>query len=636
MCGIAGLVLAPGAGPLPRAPEAVALAMAQRMEHRGPDGFGAWASPSGRCTLGHARLAVIDPDGGHQPMASENGGVRVVFNGEIYNHVELRRELAAAGHRFASRCDTEVLVHGWEEWGDALPERLEGMFAFAVWDEARGELFMARDRTGQKPLFVAPGPALTAFASELKAFAAVPGLVLEVAPAGIARHLSHGYQPGEATPYAGVVKLRPGHRARLRPGGAWRPERWWSVAWHSGGMPRRRALEELPGLLDAAVRRRLEADVPLGAYLSGGVDSSLVVALMARDLDSPVRTFSLGFADDPGYDETSWAEAVARRWGTRHTAFTVEADTLDLLDDLVRHWDEPFGDSSALPSYIIADLTRRHVTVALTGDGGDELFAGYPRFRAARWAARLPGPLAGAGRAAAGRLPYPSDFRHPLRRLRQFLEAADLPEVERTLTWIGHPPGRVAGLLRPEHHAAAGVVGPGDAGRALDYARSVVASCSGATPLSRQLALNFATYLPDDLLVKVDRASMAHGLELRSPFLDTALVEWAAGLPDGVRIHRGRLKAILVDALGDLLPPGVAERPKMGFGVPLALWFRTRWRARFEDEVLAPDAAVSAWLRPEAIRELWRAHRSGSRDHGHALWSLLTLERWLRIGPHVA
>lgn len=622
MCGIAGIVRLDPVAPPPTREEA--LAMARRIRHRGPDGQSAWLSPTGSCALGHARLKVIDLETGDQPMANEDGTVQVVFNGEIYDFPAVRAELEALGHRFRTRSDTEVLVHGWEAWGEALPERVDGMFAFAVWDERRRSLFLGRDRAGKKPLYWTRAGGRLAFASEVKALLALPWVKDEVAVEALPYYLAYGYVPGARTFQRDIEKLPPATWLRADADGV-ETRGYWALDWRRRGEAptAREAAAELRGLLGAAVERRLLADVPLGAFLSGGIDSTLVVGLMRERVEGPLRTFSLGFADDPTYDETSWARLAARRFGTVHTEFTVEAHAVDLVDALVEAYDEPFGDSSAIPTHIVSRLTREHVTVSLTGDGGDELFCGYPRFVGMAVAEAVPGSVAALGHRLGRRLPHASSFRHPLRRVQRFFAAAALPPEERMLRWIGYLP-EVEGYLRPE-------VVAGLSREALTGSfREAWNRFPGESALTRALALNFETYLPEDLLVKADRCSMAHGLELRSPFLDTALMEFAAGLPDRLR-YRGRtLKWLLKSAFPDLLPPEIARRGKWGFGVPLPVWFRTHWRGLFEDRVLAPDARLWAWLRREPVDALWRAHLAGTADHGHALWALLSLESWLR------
>lgn len=602
--------------------------MASALRHRGPDSLSEWRAPSGACVLGHARLEVIDPETGDQPMANEDGTVQVVFNGEIYNFRALRAELEAAGHRFRSRSDTEVLVHGYEEWGEAVVERLDGMFAFGVWDEGRRRLLLARDRAGKKPLFWTSAGGRFAFASEIKGLTALPWIPDDVDARAFPLYLSYGYVPAPGTFYQGVRALPPATRMVVEAGQGRvpEPERYWRPEWRSPSvreLPRKRAVETVRELLDAAVARRLEADVPLGAFLSGGIDSTLVVGLMRRHAEGSLRTFSLGFADDATYDETRFARLAAERFGTDHTEFRVQADEVELLDELVAAHDQPFGDSSAIPTWIVSRLTREHVTVALTGDGGDEMFAGYPRFLGMVMAQRTPGWVAAVGDWLGRRLPHHPDFRHPTRRFSRFFRAAALPPAERMLRWVGYLPDRVNELLRPEVRDA---VGPD----ALTASLREPWEATGASPLARTLALNFHTYLPEDLLVKADRCSMAHGLELRSPFLDTALMEFAAGLPDAYRIRRGTLKWLLKEAFPDLLPDEIRDRPKMGFGVPLPVWFRTHWKGFFEARLFGAGARSWAWLRREPVEALWREHQSGTRDHGHGLWALLTLETWLR------
>ena len=622
MCGIAGIVRLDAGAPPPTREEA--LAMAERIRHRGPDGRRAWASPGGDCALGHARLKVIDLETGDQPMASESGGVQVVFNGEIYNFRALRAELERAGHRFRTRSDTEVLVHGYEAWGDALPERVDGMFAFAVWDEARRRLLLARDRAGKKPLFWTRSQGRLAFASEIKALLTLPWVSGEIDVSALPAYLAYGYVPAPGTFYRDVASLPPATLLRVERGAA-TPARYWSLDWHNRGedLSTAEATRRVRALLGEAVERRLVADVPLGAFLSGGIDSTLVVGLMRERIEGPLRTFSLGFADDPNYDETPFARVAAQRFGTEHTEFTVEARAVELVDELVEAYDEPFGDSSAIPTHIVSGLTRSHVTVALTGDGGDEMFCGYPRFLAMEAADHLRGPAARLGDAVARRLPHRPDFRHPLRRAQRFFAAAALPPEERMLRWIGYLP-EVEPYLRPELRAGV------DRRVLTGSFRAPWYRFSGEGPLARAMALTFETYLPEDLLVKADRCSMAHGLELRAPFLDTAVMEFAAGLPHRFR-RRGRtLKWLLKHAFPDLLPPSIRTRAKWGFGVPLPIWFRTRWKPLFEGRVLAADARIWRWIERPPVERLWGEHQAGTADRGHALWALLTLETWLR------
>lgn len=628
MCGIAG-VLDSGAidGSLSgweASARAMGHAMASTLIHRGPDGSATWASPSARCVLAHTRLKVIDLDTGDQPMGNEDGSVQVVFNGEIYNFRELRVRLEQSGHRFATQSDTEVLVHGWEEWGEDLPAHLDGMFAFAVWDERRRSLFLARDRAGKKPLFLYQAGGRTAFASELKAILALPGVDDELDPRAVPLYLAYGYVPTPGTFYKRIRKLPPGSWLVLEAGGMVREGRYWRLDFRPSKIPRDAARAGVRDLMTRAVEKRLVSDVPLGAFLSGGIDSTIVVGLMSQLLSQPVKTFSIGMADDPTYDETKFARMAAERFGTDHTAFRIEAQEVGLLDDLLDASDEPFGDSSGLPTYIVSRLTRGEVTVALTGDGGDEMFAGYPRFLGMMLAEGIPGWLLKAGNGIAQHLPHTKNYRSLPRRARRFFSAAALPGEERMLRWIGYFGDGLDTLLQPE-------LGHSLTREELTHSfRTPLHQNAHLSPLARALALNFETYLLDDLLVKIDRNSMAHGLELRSPFLDTELMEFAAGIPDDLKIRRGGLKHILKDAFQDLLPREIQGRGKMGFGIPLPTWFRTHWRPLVEERILCSQSPLWRWIRPDPVKALVNEHLVGGADHGHQIWALLTLDGWLR------
>lgn len=624
--------------------------MAQALTHRGPDGSGVWVSPSGACALSHTRLSIIDLPGGHQPMANEDGTVQVVFNGEIYNFRALREELAHRGHRFRSRSDTEVLVHGWEEWGEALPQRLDGMFALGVWDEERRSLFLARDRAGKKPLFLYQDRERFAFASEMKALLGLPGADDTLDPRAVPLYLAYGYVPTPGTFYRRIRKLPPATSRLIRlgggrdadPGGE-RPSTgseagapflshhqstYWALDFTPVPRSRSQAAEDLRSLLDAAVEKRLMAHVPLGAFLSGGLDSTIVVGLMSRLMREPVRTFSIGMADDPDYDESPFAALAAKEFGTDHTAFTVEAQEVELLERLLDAYDEPFGDSSALPTHIVSALTRKEVTVALTGDGGDEMFAGYPRFAGMMFAERMPGWVAASGDALGRRLPFNQNFRSPTRRFSRFFAAANLPAEERMLRWIGFFSNELPGLLQPQWTDLL------SREELTESFRKPLKEAAHLSPLARTLALNFRTYLLDDLLVKADRNSMTHGLELRSPFLDTALMEFAGSLPDRYLVRGMTLKHILRQAFRELVPQAILKRGKMGFGIPLPTWFRTHWRPLVEARVAGNESALWEWIRPEPVRGMVAKHMAGEADHGHQIWALLTLEGWLRRGRY--
>ncbi len=627
MCGIAGILTFGGDPPTYEA----ALEMAHRIRHRGPDGQGAWVSPDGCCALSHARLKVIDLETGDQPMANEDGTIQVVFNGEIYNFQSLRRELEAAGHRFTTTSDTEVLVHGYEQWSESLLVRLEGMFAIAIWDERRRELFLARDRSGKKPLYWAQLGGQFAFGSEIKSLLALGWVPDEVDPGAFPLYLAYGYTPSPRTFYRHIQTLSPASWLRVGPADAGGlqtsgPHRFWRLEWQAEGMDVEDASRAVRLLMGEAVGRRLIADVPLGAFLSGGIDSTLIVGLMRERIEGRIKTFALGFADDPTYDETRFARIASEKFGTDHTEFIVNADSVGLVDDLVQAYDQPFGDSSAIPMHIVSRLTREHVTVALTGDGGDEMFGGYPRFLGMALADRMPRAIAALGAALGRRLPHHPNFRHPTRRFSRFFEATAQSPEERMLRWIGFFPASIEELL------VSGADGP-DRPELLESFRLPWEQAEDQSGFTRALALNFETYLPEDLLVKADRCSMAHGLELRSPFLDTAVMEFAAKLPDRLRFRGLRprsLKWLVRHAFADLLPETIASRGKMGFGVPLPTWFRNQWRPLFEERVLGRDARMFEWLRRGPVERFWAEHQSGKIDHGHKLWALLTLETWLR------
>jgi asparagine synthase (glutamine-hydrolysing) len=617
MCGIFGAVfVGKEQVELDRALAAIA--------HRGPDARGVWRSE--RAVLGHTRLAILDlTPTGAQPMLDAAGEVIVVFNGEIYNHHELRRELEGRGHTFRSRSDTEVIVEGYREWGADLVPRLDGMFAFGLWDAPRRRLLLARDRAGKKPLYYtnAPGRSLR-FASEVKALLA-SGVAASFDIEALPMLLAFGYTPAPRSMYEGVVQLEPASLLVCDEGKAPSVRRYWKAPFAEP--PSRISVDEATrGVrqhVEAAVARRLEADVPLGAFLSGGIDSSIVVGVMARLMGRPVKTFSIGFAGDAAYDETAYARIAARAFKTEHTEFTLEPSSFELVERLVHLHDGPFGDSSAIPTSVVAQLTRRHVTVALTGDGGDELFCGYIRFLAAEAAEKIPAPIRrGVGRVAHLFPTGPSE-RHLWSRARRFLDAAALPFSDRLARWIGLFPLQLESVLLPDVRRAVNIAEP------LDWMRNVVAATEGASTLARVLDHNFETYLPYDLLVKADRASMAHGLEARSPFLDTALVEYVARLPDRFKRRGLTTKWILRRAFADLLPREILTRGKMGFGVPLGTWFRGDLRGYLQDH-LSPRAALGDYVDRAFVARLLAEHLDGRADHSHRLWLLLTLEIWLR------
>ncbi len=639
MCGICGIIH--------RDPErAVAreqlARMAERLRHRGPDDSGTYvrgdrpagppdaASPR-NAGLGMARLSIIDVAGGHQPMANEDGFVWAVCNGEIYNFRELRDDLQARGHAFRTRCDAEVLPHLYEEHGERLVEHLRGMFAIALWDDREGRLLLARDRLGQKPLVYHDDGERLAFASELQALVEAPGVPRQVCAEALDLYLTYQYVPAPLTIYEGVRKLPPAH-VLVMTAEETRLERYWDLpAAPDARLDDAQACEVLRERLTEAVRMRLVSDVPLGAFLSGGIDSSIVVGLMAREMREPVRTFSIGFGERK-YDELDYARMAARRFGTDHREFKVEADAVELLPQLVRHYGEPFADSSAIPTWYLSQRTREHVTVALSGDGGDEAFAGYQRYLAMHAAAlydQMPELARSVVEGLAGGLaplvPASAQPKTIGRRVRRFLEGLPRPLAERYVHWIAY--------FRREDKE--GLYADAFAERlpsreAESYLADEFGRVEGLDAVAATSRVDALTYLPNDILTKVDIASMASSLEVRSPFLDHDVMSFAYSLPTSLKLGATgtSLKALLRTAFADLLPDEIRRRGKMGFGVPIAHWLRGRLRRYIGDTLLSPAGLDRGYFRPEAVRRLVAEHLDGEADHANRLWALLVFELW--------
>ncbi len=612
MCGIAGYV----GWDRPRdESDADLRRMCGAIVHRGPDDEGRLAIPG--AALGMRRLSIIDVAGGHQPMENEDGTVHVVFNGEIYNHHELHDRLVRRGHRLRTHSDTETLVHLYEDHGAGLAEHLRGMFGFAIYDAPRRRLVLARDRLGQKPLYYWERDGGLAFASEVRSLREFPGFRAEVDPAAVAEYLRLGYVPDPLCIYRGVRKLPPGHVLVWERGaGPARVERYWTPVRAEVPMGEDEAVAELRRLLADAVRSHLESEVPLGAFLSGGVDSSAVVAEMARQLDRPVRTFSIGF-DVDAYNEAPHAAAVARALGTEHTELIVRPDADALVERVVLGFDEPFADSSALPTYLVAELARRHVTVALSGDGGDELFAGYTRYAELMGRRELPAWARRVLAPAARALPHGAYGRNRLLDMSRALRQRYATTVALTLA------GAEGGVARPHLPGAAA---PIDA-----PIRALFAEAGGRDLLTQLTLVDLQSYLPGDILTKVDRMSMAVSLEARVPLLDHPLVEFAVSLPSALKLRDGTGKWIFRKAIEGLVPPSVLEKPKQGFAVPLAHWFRGPLRYRL-DALAADGAPVLEYAERSAVERLRAEHLSGRRDQSSTLWRLLVLDLWLR-GP---
>jgi asparagine synthase (glutamine-hydrolysing) len=626
MCGIAGYWNYRSGRP---ADLEIVRACTHTLQHRGPDEDGFHVE--GSLALGMRRLRVVDPEGGHQPMPNEDGRVRVVFNGEIYNHVALRTQLAAAGHSFRTRSDTEAIVHAWEEWGPACVERFNGMFALAIWDAGKRQLFLARDRLGIKPLYVHDGADGVVFGSELKAVLAAPWVPLEWDMQAVDDFLTWEYVPAPRSIVAAVHKL-PAATWLLydeaRPHAPPRSRRYWTLEADDARGPASPAdaAHELRERMRDSVRRRLMADVPLGAFLSGGIDSSIITGLMSAATPGHVRTFSMGF-EDRSYDELAHARTVAAHFGTTHREERVTPDVVGLAGRLADYYDEPFGDVSAFPTYLLSALARQDVTVALSGDGGDELFAGYDHYRADRWARRLRHALRGPGWRAIDRLlgalpPRPAK-KGVINKAARFAEGIRRPPD------LGH-----ARWLVFQDLAQRRALYTGDALAGVrdhdpfHYYRGLLREAAerGFTGLQAQLHADVRGYLADDILTKVDRASMAVSLEVRVPFLDHEMVEFAMRVPDRWKLRGETGKWILRQAFAPMLPPSTVRRAKEGFSMPMKTWLRGPLQPLMR-ELLSPERiAGRGWFHHNEIGRLIEEHVGGRQNHAHRLWCLMALE----------
>jgi asparagine synthase (glutamine-hydrolysing) len=626
MCGIAG-VFDPGGG------SEISRELISRMNdtqfHRGPDEGGVHVEPG--VGLGHRRLSIIDLSGGHQPLFNEDETVVVVYNGEIYNFRSLSEELQSLGHGFRTHCDTEVIVHAWEEWGADCVKRFRGMFAFAIWDRNRQSLFLARDRLGIKPLyyaFLADGRLI--FASELKALYIHPELPRQVDPLAVEEYFGYGYVPEPRTILKAAFKLPPGHHLTLRRGEAGaRPVEYWDVPFvEAPATDEEAAGAELIERLREAVRIRLVSEVPLGAFLSGGVDSSAVVAMMAGLSDSPVNTCSISFGD-PKFNESEFAQRVAELHGTDHRVEQVSKDDFALVDKLADLYDEPYADSSAMPTYRVCELAKKRVTVALSGDGGDENLAGYRRYRWHTYEERLRSVLPlGLRRPVFGTLGrlYPKlDWAPRVLRGKSTFQALARDSVEGYFHSISvlHDEMRERLFSERFKRELAGY-------SAIEVMRRHAQRAPTDHPLSLVQYLDMKTYLVGDILTKVDRASMAHALEVRVPILDHELVEWMSSLPPGLKLKGTEGKYLLKKTLSGYVPADVLYRPKMGFSVPLASWFRGPLRERVRDALLGPVLADTGSFNPAYLRHLVEQHQAGVRDYSASIWSLLMFEAFLR------
>jgi asparagine synthase (glutamine-hydrolysing) len=630
MCGVVGIVDVRERRPIDRA---LLTRMNESQLHRGPDEGGLYVADG--VGLGHRRLSIIDLASGQQPLFNEDGSVVVVYNGEIYNYQELIRELTALGHVFRTRSDTEVIVHAWEAWGERCVDRFRGMFAFGLWDANQQTLFLARDRLGVKPLYYAVLPdGMLIFGSELKSLLAHPGLRRSIDACAVADYFTLGYVPEPRTVFSSARKLPAAHTLCVRRGmPVGTPRSYWDVRFTlDNRIGEGDAAAELVHRLHESVRMRLISEVPLGAFLSGGVDSSAVVAAMAEVSGAPVNTCSIAFAD-PAFDESAYARVVAERYRTRHHVDRVDSDDFDLIDSLAGLYDEPFADSSAIPTYRVCQLARRHVTVALSGDGGDETFGGYRRYRThlreESWRSALPARLRSSVIAPLARV-YPALAHGPrFLRARPLLAALARDPVAAYLHEISivRETEREQ-LFSPQFKAdLAGY-------SSLQLFRRYAAQAQTEDPLALIQYIDLKTYLVDDINTKVDRASMAHSLETREPLMDHVLVEWMASLPSNLKVRGDEGKFLLKRAMHDRLPADILYRRKMGFAVPLAVWFRGPLRSRVSSLSNSEALLDSGLFAPAAIRELVKLHQTGVRDYSAALWTLLMFESFMRQSVH--
>jgi asparagine synthase (glutamine-hydrolysing) len=627
VCGIAGIFESGNRSEIDRS---LLERMSSSLFHRGPDAGGLHVEHG--LGLAHRRLSIIDLSTGQQPLYNENGSVVVVFNGEIYNFQQLAKELESCGHSFRTQSDTEVIVHGWEEWGESCVARFRGMFAFALWDRNRETLFLARDRLGVKPLYYAglPGDRWI-FGSELKALLVHPGLRREIDPLAVEDYFTYGYVPEPRSIFKGVFKLSPGCTLTLKrgrpPSG---PAQYWDVPFKAAAArtTEQEACEELILRLRESVRLRLISDVPLGAFLSGGVDSSAVVAMMAGLAAEPVVTCSISFGD-AAFNESAYAQAVADRYRTRHHVEQVDPDDCSLVDQLATIYDEPYADSSAIPTYRVCELARKTVTVALSGDGGDENFGGYNRYRwhidEERVRSLLPKRLRRPVFGLLGRV-YPKAAWAPrVFRAKSTFEALARDSLEAYFHSVSFVDDAIRRDLFSERFR-----GELQGYSGFEVLKRHAERAPSDHPLSLIQYLDYKTYLAGDINTKVDRASMAHSLEVREPLMDHPLVEWMSGLPPGFKLHRREGKYLFKKALGPYLPRDILYRPKMGFAVPLAAWFRGPLREQVRKAVLGPVLSETGWFNEACLQRLVNDHQTGLRDCSVPLWTLLMFESFLR------
>jgi len=624
MCGIVGAYYA---GRRSADPDLIRR-MNATLVHRGPDGDGFYFEPG--IGFGHRRLSIIDLSGGRQPMSNEDKTVWITFNGEIYNFKEIARHLKSAGHRFETVSDTEAIIHAYEEYGERCLDHLRGMFAFAIWDSPRQRLFLARDRVGIKPLYYYHDQSRFIFASELKAILADPTISREIDLTALRDYLIYGYIPFEKTIFKRVRKLLPGHYARIDASPAGDSlrldlQQYWDLKFRPDpSLSANEWIEEWRRLLRETVELHLMSDVPLGAFLSGGLDSSCVVAMTAQLSNSPVKTFCIGF-DEEDFSELPYARQVAERYGTEHHELLIRPDAIDLLPVLAKEFDEPFGDSSAIPTYFVSKLARSHVTVSLSGDGGDELFAGYKRYADTMAALQLqrkityiPAALRRflSGSLATNMPPYMRG-QGTLRRL-----SMSAYETYMDVAYC-HPPDFITSFLHPD------IVSSLSNGSRNPF-ETLFGGVDASDDLTRMQYLDTKSYLPEDILTKVDRASMLNSLEARVPLLDHKVLEFVAKMPSILKFRNGQGKHIFRQFLGEMLPANLLARPKMGFGIPLIHWFRGRLESYTREVLLSPTSLQRNFFNSGSLEKVLAEHRSGIVDRSHTIWQLLVFEHWCR------
>lgn len=638
MCGIAGFINFNGSP----VDADILKRMTSAVHHRGPDDEGyyvnrlseykisdkwKYSKGKGHVGLGHRRLSIIDLSTGHQPMTNEDGSIWIVFNGEIYNFLDLKKELIQEGHRFQTSCDTEVIIHGYEQWGEDCVTRLRGMFAFAIWDEIKQSLFLARDRVGIKPLYFYSDHSKCLFGSEIKAILQHPEVKREINPNALYDYLCLMYVPGPGSIFKNIYKLLPGHTLTVQNGQIVKTKYWDIDFSRVEQFTEEEWCERIIHKLREAVDIRLISDVPLGAFLSGGVDSSAVVALMASLQSNPVQTSSIGFSEQR-FNELPFAREIVKKYNTDHHEMIVTPDVAGILEKLVWHFDEPFADSSAIPTYYVSQVAREKVTVALSGDGGDENFAGYRRYYFDRLENQIRGFLPTSFRRSVigglGRIYPKADCLPQIFRAKTLLTNLSLDPVEGYFNSMSWFQANRKSILSSSMQAEIGDYEP------ISHFYKYYEDAHSSDPLTKIQYVDMKTYLVDDILTKVDRASMAHSLEVRVPILDHEFMELVATMPSKLKLNGRNAKYIFKKGLEPLVPDDCLYRDKMGFSIPLSKWLRDDLRQLFEINVLQSDGFINSYLDISSVKNLWKKHLTGSHDYSFELWAILFLESWAR------